>query len=77
MLKTCKIVITKCCQFNVVIGEPRMGETTALLAVLPFQIISLSRAMRPGLQIRHFWVAKSLFLTITFHEKMQDKTSCF
>ena len=25
--------------------------------------------MRPGLQIRHFWVAKSLFLTITFYQK--------
>ena len=39
--------------------------------------ISLSHAMRPGLQIRHFWVAKSLFLTITFHQKKQDKTFCF
>ena len=40
-------------------------------------LISLSHAMRPGLQIRHFWVAKSLFLTITFHQKKQDKTFCF
>ena len=32
-------------------------------------LISLSHAMRPGLQIRHFWVAKSLFLTITFNQK--------
>ena len=39
--------------------------------------ISLSHAMRPGLRIRHFWVAKSLFLTITFHQKEQDKTFCF
>ena len=38
--------------------------------------ISLSHAMRPGLQIRHFWVAKSLFLTITFHQEKQDKTFC-
>ena len=36
--------------------------------------ISLSHAMRPGLQIRYFWVAKSLFLTITFNQKKQDKT---
>ncbi len=28
--------------------------------------ISLSHAMRPGLKIRHFWVAKLLFLTIIF-----------
>ena len=41
------------------------------------QPISLSYAMRPGLQIRHFWVAKSLFLTITFHQKKQYKTFCF
>ena len=41
------------------------------------QAISLSHAMRPGLQIRHFWVAKSLFLTITFHQKKQVKTFCF
>ena len=40
-------------------------------------LISLSHAMRPGLQIRHFWVAKSLFLTITFNQKKQDKTFCF
>ena len=39
--------------------------------------ISLSHAMRPGLQIGHFWVAKSLFLTITFNQKKQDKTFCF
>ena len=39
--------------------------------------ISLSHAMRPGLQIRHFWVAKSLFLIITFNQKKQDKTFCF
>ena len=39
--------------------------------------ISLSHAMRPGLQIRHFWVAKSLFLTITFNQKKQDETFCF
>ena len=38
--------------------------------------ISLSHAMRPDLQIRHFWVAKSLFLTITFNQKKQDKTFC-
>ena len=43
----------------------------------PSPPISLSHAMRPGLQIRHFWVAKSLFLTITFHQKKQDKTFCF
>ena len=41
------------------------------------EAISLSHAMRPGLQIRHIWVAKSLFLTITFHQKKQDKTFCF
>ena len=41
-----------------------------------FIIISLSHAMRPGLQIRHFWVAKSLFLTITFNQKKQDETFC-
>ena len=39
--------------------------------------ISLSHAMRPGLQIRHFWVVKSLFLTITCNQKKQDKTFCF
>ena len=39
--------------------------------------ISLSHAMRPGLQIRHFWVAKSLFLTIIFNQKKHDKTFCF
>ena len=44
-----------------------------LLKIL-FTVTSLSHAMRPGLQIRHFWVAKSLFLTITFNEKKQDKT---
>ena len=44
---------------------------------LCIQLISLSHAMRPGLQIRHFWVAKSLFLTITIHQKKQDKTFCF
>ena len=38
---------------------------------------SLSHTMRPGLQIRHFWVAKSLFLTITFNQKKQDKTFWF
>ena len=41
------------------------------------ELISLSHAMRPGLQIRHFWVAKSLFLTITVNQKKQDKTFCF
>ena len=38
--------------------------------------ITLSHAMRPGLQIRHFWVEKSLFLTVTFNQKKQDKTFC-
>ena len=41
------------------------------------KLISLSYAMRPGLQIRHFWVAKSLLLTITFHQKKQGETFCF
>ena len=41
------------------------------------ELIGLSHAMRPGLQIRHFWVAKSLFLTITFNQKKQDKTFFF
>ena len=41
------------------------------------QRISLSHAMRPGLQIRHFWVAKSLFFTITFDQKKEDQTFCF
>ena len=51
------------------------GSTKGLKVI--FSLISLSHAMRPGLQIRHFWVAKSLFLTITFHQKKQDKTFCF
>ena len=42
-----------------------------------FEGISLSHAMRPGLPIRHFSVAKSLFVTITFNKKKQDKTFCF
>ena len=48
-----------------------------LLTVRSAGLISLSHAMRPGLQIRHFWVAKSLFLTITFNQKKLDKTFCF
>ena len=33
---------------------------------IKMQTISLSHAMRPGLKIRHFWVAKLLFLMIIF-----------
>ena len=29
-------------------------------------LISLSHAMRSGLKVRHFWVAKLLFLTMIF-----------
>ncbi len=38
--------------------------------------ISLSHAMRPGLKIRHFWVAKLLFLTIIFYEKIKCTIFC-
>ena len=55
----------------------KVQNKITLLAFQSFPPISLSYAMRPGLQIRHFWVAKSLFLTITFHQKKQDKTFCF
>ena len=63
-----------------VIDEKRTSTTKT--TTLPESLeevsdISLSHAMRPGLQIRHFWVAKSLFLTITFNQKKQDKTFCF
>ena len=41
-------------------------------SIVPMRrLISLSHALR------HFWVAKSLFLTITFNQKKQDKTFCF
>ena len=33
--------------------------------------------MRPGLQIRYFWLAESLFLAIAFNQKKQDKTFVF
>ena len=49
-------------------------KSSKLMAIIS---ISLSHAMRPDLQICHFWVAKSLFLTITFNQKKQDKTLCF
>ena len=64
----CFLVCPGLCQAknNLLISSGKMSE-----------LISLSHAMRPGLQIRHFWVAKSLFLTITFHQKKQDKTFCF
>ena len=52
-------------------------DTSVNIKYHDVSIISLSHAMRPGLEIRHFWVAKSLFLTITFHQKKQDKTFCF
>ena len=52
-------------------------EASEITSSYPQMSIRLSHAMRPGLQIRHFWVAKSLFLTITFNQKKQDKTFCF
>ena len=62
--------------------EQETGDMPELRLFLPGRswsenVISLSHAMRPGLQIRHFWVAKSLFLTITFNQKKQDKNFCF
>ena len=48
-----------------------------VLHCINIYLISLSHAMRPGLQIRHFWVAKSLFLNITFNQKKLDETIFF
>jgi hypothetical protein len=31
--------------------------------------------MRPGLKIRHFWMAKSLFLSIICYQEIKDKIS--
>ena len=44
-----------------------------LLTVCSVDPISLSHAMRPGLKIRHFWVAKSLFLSIICYQNIKDK----
>ena len=66
-------------EMDVIDEKPTSTTKTATLPESLEEVsdISLSHAMRPGLQIRHFWVAKSLFLTITFNQKKQDETFCF
>ena len=59
------------CAFKVKFGDidDIKGHTIILVCgeLITIQTISLSHdAMRPGLKIRHFWVAKLLFLTIIF-----------
>ena len=53
----------------------RIAQTSSLIFHIKC-LISLSHAMRPGLKIRHFWVAKLLFLTIIFYEKIKCTIFC-
>ena len=78
-----KVIVDLAAQYNVEFKQNILCQSDTNIGVSymkpdgMLRNISLSHARRPGLQIHHFWVAKSLFLTITFNQKKQDKTFCF
>ena len=60
---TCAKILT---EINRILEESNENNFVELVLKLAF--------LTPCDQIRHFWVAKSLFLIITFNQKKQDKT---